>query len=160
MFGAILLSVWASVWMELSLCYRYGGINLSNFHTSLVNYPFNFISRNLNNSTPVSWVGWGWTAWGGTLMGLLMLARQRFIWWPVHPISLPVSSMWMTDTIVLSVFLSWLIKLMILRYGGPRLYERGKPLFIGLVVGQFLSMASWVIVDGFTGMMDNLVWWL
>ncbi len=160
MFGAIALSAGASIWMELTLCYRYGGINLSNFHTQLVNYPFNFITRNLNNSTPVSWAGWGWTGWGGILMGLLMLARQRFVWWPVHPISLPVSSMWMTDTIVLSVFLSWLIKLTILRYGGPRLYERGKPLFIGLVVGQFLSMGGWVVVDGFTGMMDNLVWWL
>jgi hypothetical protein len=157
---AIGLSVAASVWMELALCYRYGGINLSTFHTSLVNYPFNFISRNLNNTTPINWLGWGWSAWGGALMGLLMLARQRFVWWPIHPISLPVSSMWMTDTIVLSVFLSWLIKLMLLRYGGPRLYERGKPLFIGLVVGQFLSMAGWVVIDGLVGMMDNLVWGL
>ena len=160
MLGAILISAFSSVYTELRLCYRYGGINLSTFHTQLVHYPFNFIARNLNNNTPISWAGWGWTGWGGVLMGLLMLARQRFVWWPVHPISLPVSSMWMTDTIVLSVFLSWFIKLMILRYGGPRLYERGKPLFIGLVVGQFLSMGIWVVVDGFTGMMDNLVWWL
>lgn len=156
--AAIALSVGASIWMELTLCYRYGGINLSTFHTALVHYPFNFITRNVNNATPISWVGWGWTGWGGVLMGMLMLARQRFVWWPVHPISLPVSSMWMTDTIVLSVFLSWLIKLMILRYGGPRLYERGKPLFVGLVVGQFLSMGVWVVIDGFTGMMDNMVW--
>ncbi len=93
-------------------------------------------------------------------MACLTLARQRLVWWPVHPMSLPLSSMWMTDTIALSVFLSWLIKLMMLRYGGPALFQRGKPLFIGLVTGQFVSMGTWVVIDGFTGMQDNLVWWL
>jgi len=74
--------------------------------------------------------------------------------------SLPISSMWMTDTIMLSVFLSWLIKGIILKYGGPGLYNRSKPLSIGLVVGQFTSMGFWLVVDYFTGMTDNLVWWL
>lgn len=160
MLAALALSAFTSIWMELALCYRYGGINLGSFHTQLVLYPFNFISRNLNNATTASWPGWAWTGWGGALMGALMLARQRFVRWPVHPLSLPVSSMWMTDTIALSVFLSWLLKLVVLKYGGPGLYRRGKPLFIGLVAGQFVSMVLWNLVDGLQGMTDNLVWWL
>ncbi len=100
-----------------------------------------------------------WRAYGGVLMGLLMVAKQRLLWWPIHPISLPISSMHMTDKIVLSVFLAWLIKGLILRYGGPRLYNQGKPFFIGLVVGQFTSMGFWVVVDAFTGMTDNAVYW-
>ena len=160
MLAALAISAISSIWMELTLCYRHGGINLSTFHTALVHYPFNFISRNLNNATAIDWTGWAWTGWGGVLMAGLMWARQRFIWWPVHPISLPVSSMWMTDTIVLSVFLSWLLKLLLLKYGGPTLYQRGKPLFIGLIIGQYSSMTVWVLIDSFTGMTDNLVWWL
>ena len=160
MLTAILLSGVGSIWIDLELCYRYGGINLSNFFTSLVNYPFNFISRNLLNETAISWAGWAWTAWGSILMGLLMYAKQRLLWWPIHPMSLPISSMWMTDTIMLSVFLSWMIKGIILKYGGPGLYNRSKPFFIGLVVGQFTSMGFWLVVDYFTGMTDNLVWWL
>lgn len=160
MLVALAISAGSSIWMELALCYEHGGINLSTFHTHLVHYPFRFISRNISDATPVSWGGWAWTGWGAILMGLLTWARQRFIWWPVNPLSLPVSSMWMTDTIVLSVFLGWLIKLLILKYGGPALYQRGKPLFIGFIVGQFTSMVGWVLVDGVTGMTDNLVWWL
>ena len=155
--AAILISAVSSIWVELALCDRHGGINLSSFYTSLVHYPFNFIARNLNNTTEVNWVGWGWTAYGGALMAALMVAKQRLVWWPIHPMSLPVSSMWMTDTIMLSVFLSWLIKGGILHYGGAALYRRGKPLFIGLVVGQFTSMGFWVVVDFFMGMTDNLV---
>ncbi|MBT4497620.1 MAG: hypothetical protein HOC74_07855 [Gemmatimonadetes bacterium] len=157
---ALLISAVSSVWVELSLGYKYGGINLSPFYTGLVHYPFNFIARNLNNATPVNWNGWLWTAYGGALMAVLMVAKQRLVWWPIHPMSLPVSSMWMTDTIMLSVFMSWLIKGAILHYGGPAMYRRGKPLFIGLVVGQFGSMGFWVIVDYLTGMSDNLVFFL
>ena len=91
-------------------------------------------------------------------MALLMAAKQRFVWWPIHPMSLPVSSMWMTDTIVLSVFISWMIKGVILKFGGPALYRKGKPLFIGLVVGQFVAMGFWVVVDYLTGMTDNVVY--
>ena len=155
---ALLISAVSSIWVELSLCYRYGGINLSAFYTGLVHYPFNFIARNLNNTTPVNWGGWLWTAYGGALMAVLMVAKQRLVWWPIHPMSLPVSSMWMTDTIMLSVFMSWLIKGAILHYGGPAMYRKGKPLFIGLVVGQFSSMGFWVVVDFITGMTDNVVY--
>jgi Na+/citrate or Na+/malate symporter len=123
-----------------------------------VYYPFNFISRHVTNDTSVNWGGWLWTAYGGALMALLMAAKQRFVWWPIHPMSLPVSSMWMTDTIVLSVFISWMIKGVILKFGGPALYRKGKPLFIGLVVGQFVAMGFWVVVDYLTGMTDNVVY--
>ena len=91
-------------------------------------------------------------------MGLLMWFKQRYLWFPIHPLSLPISSMWMTDSIMLSVFLSWSIKGLMLKYGGGPLYQKGKPLFIGLVVGQFVSMGFWVVVDSFTGMTDNVVY--
>ena len=158
MLVAILVSALGSIWVEMALGYRYGGINLSGFFTGLVHYPFRFIARNLANPTGPHWGGWLWTAYGGVLMGGLMLARQRLSWWPIHPMSLPISSMWMTDSIMLSVFLSWLIKGVILKYGGRRLYDRGKPFFIGLVIGQFACMGCWLIIDYFTGMTGNVVY--
>jgi hypothetical protein len=93
-------------------------------------------------------------------MWLLMMAKQRFVWWPVHPMSLPISAMWMTDVIMLSVFISWLLKLVILKYGGPSLYNRLKPLFIGFVAGHFTSMCAWTVIDAFTGMEGNNVFFL
>jgi hypothetical protein len=158
MLTAILVSAVGSVWMQVALGYSYGAINLSGFFRGLVHYPFNFTARNLLNPTGPVWQGWVWTAYGGALMGLLMWFKQRYLWFPIHPLSLPISSMWMTDSIMLSVFLSWSIKGLMLKYGGGPLYQKGKPLFIGLVVGQFVSMGFWVVVDSFTGMTDNVVY--
>lgn len=160
MLVAITVSVVGSVWMQLALGYQYGAINMGGFYTGLVKYPSNFISRHLLNETPWNPGGWLWTAFGGGLMWLLMVAKQRLVWWPVHPISLPISAMWMTDVIMLSVFISWLLKLVVLKYGGPGLYNRLKPLFIGLVAGHFTSMCAWTVIDGFTGMEGNIVYFL
>ena len=160
MLTAILISAISSVWVTLSLCYEHGAINLSAFYTVFVHYPYNFISRHLTDNTAVSWGGWLWSAYGGALMWLLMLAKQRLVWWPIHPLSLPISSMWPTDMIVLSVMLSWMFKSLILKFGGPALFQRLKPFFIGLVAGQFSSMGFWVVVDYLTGMSDNVVYLL
>ena len=160
MLTAILISAVSSIWVALSLCYEHGAINLSAFYTVFVHYPYNFVSRHLAGNTAVNWDGWLWSAYGGVLMGLLMLAKQRFLWWPIHPMSLPISSMWPTDVIVLSVFLSWVLKSVILKFGGPALFRRLKPFFIGLVAGQFSSMGFWVVVDYLTGMSGNVVYLL
>jgi hypothetical protein len=93
-------------------------------------------------------------------MWALMVVKQRFVWWPIHPMSLPISAMWMTDRIAWCVFVSWLLKLVILKYGGPRLFRQGKPLFIGFVAGHFTSMCSWTVIDAFTGMEGNFVFFL
>ena len=155
---AVLVSAVGSIWMQMAVGYSYGAINMSGFFRGLVHYPFNFTARNLLNAAGPVWEGWVWTAYGGGLMGLLMWLKQRYLWFPIHPLSLPISSMWMTDSIMLSVFISWSIKGLILKYGGSLLYQKGKPFFIGLVIGQFFSMGFWVIVDSFTGMTDNVVY--
>ena len=69
MLVAILVSALGSIWVQMELGYRYGGINLSGFFTGLVHYPFRFIARNLANPTGPHWGGWLWTAYGGVLMG-------------------------------------------------------------------------------------------
>ena len=158
MLVAIIVSAVGSIWVQVGLGYQYGAINLSGFFRGLVHYPFNFTSRHLLNGAGPVWDGWIWTAYGGALMGVLMWLKQRFLWWPIHPLSLPISSMWMTDAIMLSVFLSWSIKGIILKYGGSRLYHNGKPFFIGLVAGQFVCMGVWMVIDYFTGMTDNVVY--
>ena len=160
MLVAILVSAAGSIWVTLSLCYKYGGINTSWIIQGLVRYPFSFISRNIANGTPLNWDGWLWTACGGAYMGLLTFLKQRLLWWPIHPISLPISTLYMTDMLMLSVFIAWLVKALILKYGGPKLFDRGKPFFVGLVVGQFTCMGFWIVVDHFTGMKGNIVYWM
>ena len=43
----------------------------------------------------------------------------------------------------------------ILRYGGPALYERSQAFFLGLIAGQFFTTGFWLVVDYFTGRVGN-----
>ena len=90
-------------------------------------------------------------------MGLLMMARQRFLWWPLHPLGFAVSPGWALDRIWLSIFLAWLIKVVVLKYGGPGLYQKTRPFFLGVVLGQFVVGGLWLVIDGFTGMVGNVI---
>ena len=56
-----------------------------------------------------------------------------------------------------SMFIAWLLKLLILRYGGSPLYRR-RPLFLGMVLGQVTSHGAWMVVDYFTGMIGDVSW--
>jgi len=71
---------------------------------------------------------------------VLTFLHGRVGWWPLHPVGLAFSASHVGRTYWLSIFIVWLSKLVILKIGGARLYERVKPLFIGLVVGYVLGL--------------------
>jgi hypothetical protein len=45
-----------------------------------------------------------------------------------------------------SVFVGWLCKTLIVRFGGPRMYSRARPFFIGLIVGESAAAGFWLVV--------------
>ena len=47
----------------------------------------------------------------------------------------------------LSIFIAWLVKLVIMRVGGLCLYRRVKPFFIGLIVGWGAGVAAGLLID-------------
>ena len=158
---AVVISVVASIWVILVLSYSYGGINLNQwFFRGGAVAPFNFIEYKLRNPSPPHWGGWAVTGIGAVIMALLMLARHHFLWWPLHPLGFAVVGVPWVENVWFDIFLAWLIKSAVLRYGGPKLYRRTRPFFFGLILGQFVIAAVWLVIDGFTGMTDNVVFWI
>ena len=41
---------------------------------------------------------------------------------------------------------AWLIKLMLVRYGGMRLHTTAAPFFLGLILGDYVTGSIWAIV--------------
>jgi hypothetical protein len=76
----------------------------------------------------------------------LTLLRLRFLGFPLHPVGLAVGTTFMMQYLWFSVLTGWLLKGLILRYGGRRLYQRGIPLFAGLIVGDFAAGTGWVAI--------------
>jgi hypothetical protein len=54
----------------------------------------------------------------------------------------------------LSIFVGWLCKVTILRFGGARTYTAAKPFFVGLIVGESLAAAFWLVVGIVLSAMD------
>lgn len=157
---AVVASIASSIWAVMHMSYAYGGINLNSWFfgpTGGPAYPFNFITHQMNNPDGPDGVGWLSTGIGGGVMAGLMFARHHFLWWPLHPLGFAVSTISMTNYLTLSVFLAWLIKSVILKYGGPRLFYRARPFFLGLILGQFVTAGVWYVIDHFTGTSGNPV---
>ena len=84
-------------------------------------------------------------------MAILSLLKARFVGFSIHPIGLTLGFTHPIRNIWFSVFVAWLIKALILKYGGANLYSRLKPFFLGMVLGTFGSAGFWLIVSSITG---------
>lgn len=65
--------------------------------------------------------------------------RSRFLWWPFHPAGYLVAGSFGLFRLWLPIFVSWLLKALILRYGGLSGYRAALPFFIGLILGEFAA---------------------
>ena len=153
---AVLVALAGSLWSVLVLSYEHGGVNLHGFW--FIGVPRNagsYMAQVLTNPAPVSWSGWLFTGIGGLIQTLLVVARARLIWWPLHPLGFAISTFIIMTYVWFSVMIAWAIKSIVLRYGGPALYRATRPFFLGLILGQISVSGFWLIVDHFTGMEGN-----
>jgi hypothetical protein len=153
---AVLLAIGGSLWCVMVMAYEYGGVNLHGFW--FIGVPSRgglFASQFYHNPSPPSWSGWLFTGIGAVFQGLLIVARARFIWWPLHPLGFAISTFLIMTYVWFSIFLSWGIKSIVLKYGGPGLYRSTRPFFLGLIMGQIFVAGMWLVIDFFTGMVGN-----
>lgn len=71
------------------------------------------------------------------------LVMPRF---PFHPVGLLIVYTWYMEQLWASVFLGWLAKLLVVRYGGARLYSSARGVFLGLIVGEVAAAVFWAAV--------------
>ncbi|OGV65476.1 MAG: hypothetical protein A3K19_10330 [Lentisphaerae bacterium RIFOXYB12_FULL_65_16] len=76
---------------------------------------------------------------GLVLVLICATSRLRFTWWPLHPV---LFLTWATEPMwrMCGAFLiGWLIKALVTKYGGLTVYQKLKPLMIGLIAGEILG---------------------
>ena len=154
---ALLIGTMGSFWMIFHAAYQHGGINLNGW---FFNYaPAVAYDNAVRNLEPegIYWPGMGFLLGGAAAMALLLVAYHRLPWWPLHPIGFPISSVDLLNQIVLNVFIAWLIKAVVLKYGGSGFYLRSRDFFLGMIAGQMLVNGVWLVIDYFTGMMQNFL---
>jgi len=82
-------------------------------------------------------VGWAMVV-GFLFAAFLQAMRVRFFWWPFHPLAFAVSGSWEMNLLWMPLLIAWLVKTLILRYGGIKTYTSALPFFYGLILGQFV----------------------
>ena len=159
--SAIIVNILVTLYLELFLAYRHGGINLNSWYfIGGPQAPYKYVADLIKNPTSTNKIGWLCRTIGFLFMGGLMFMRQRFLWWPLHPIGFVIGPVWLMDQLWFSIFIAWLIKKLILRYGGAGVYEKMKYFFLGLPLGLYTCVGFWFIIDLFTKKQGNVIFWI
>ncbi|MEW6755354.1 MAG: DUF6785 family protein [Candidatus Latescibacterota bacterium] len=155
--AAVLAALLASGWAVVALAHTYGGINLVGWQfIGLPGFAGNWVTHHLNDpQAPQAW-HLGFVGIGAAAMGALVWVKTRLVGFPVHPVGLALGLTHPIYHVWFSVFLAWLLKSLTLRYGGPRLYRRLLPFFLGMTLGAFTSAGAWLVIDWITGMTGNV----
>ncbi|MGC8976727.1 MAG: DUF6784 domain-containing protein [Candidatus Ratteibacteria bacterium] len=93
----------------------------------------------------------GFMSLGAFLMILLIIARSYFLWWPISPIGLAIGLSHPVFHTWFSVFIAWIIKVFIMKYGGVSVYNKSKEFFLGLICGSFFTAGLWNLIGFLTG---------
>ena len=139
---AAVVGTLSAFWAHLHQVYRYGGWGKLWPAYETFNRLSSWLTTPVGGNLPYVSA----FSFGTIFVVILSVVRMRFIWFPLHPVGLIVSSSWGMNPFWFSIFLSWAVKFFLLRYGGLRLYRKGIPLFLGFILGEFIADSGVCIV--------------
>ena len=142
---AVALSIVITFFTTLTWIHQKGALNLTRWIFNVGPRAMNrAINEILNPSSP-NLPGILSAGTGGIIMSGLIFMRQRFLWWPFHPLGYALGVTWAPSRLWFSTLIGWAIKFLILRFGGFRALQQGKPFFLGLIIGEYFMAATWQI---------------
>ena len=147
-----LITMAMGVYMNLKLGYAQGGLSLDSWYNGPASrIPADATANLVKGVKDASYWNIGWIGLGIVLTYGMMLARSRFAWFPLHPIGLLIAQSYPIATLWFSVFVGWMFKVLVSRFGGTDSYRKGVPLFLGLALGDVTMMVFWLVIDGWQG---------
>ncbi|MCA1595480.1 MAG: hypothetical protein LC772_03520, partial [Chloroflexi bacterium] len=106
----------AGFWAMLSLMYHYGAQAKS--QASFGPEAYTRLAGWLNTPREANITALGAVVVGLAICLFLEYMRVRVPWWPFHPLAFAVSSSWEINLVWFPLFIAWLLKTVIMRYGG------------------------------------------
>jgi len=156
--AAVALAFLAYVVPRIVYGYRNGFLNA--VYQPDIKDSFDYITRGVLHPTGPFWLGWAVTASGALVLLAFSFLTERFLWWPLHPLGVPIAAIWLTEQVWFSVFLAWLIKAVGLKYLGGTAYKKSVPFFLGMILGQFSAVGVWFLIDTLQGGPVHTIFWL
>lgn len=77
---------------------------------------------------------------------LLGAIRLRWFGFPLHPIGYAISGTWSMNYVWLPLLIAWILKIIVLKVGGLKLFKSALPFFLGLILGEVIVGCLWSLV--------------
>ncbi len=121
-----------------------------NLHINLRNTGnlfFDLVVKWMKNATQVTSLEVLFLAAGMAVSLVLAVGRFLFYWWPLNPIGFAIGASAPIRGLAFTLFVAWLVQVILLRIGGVGLYRKAQPLFLGILVGYVIGVLAAYIVD-------------
>ena len=140
-----------SLLWDLQLYYTHGAAtgNVNQWRIMEGSRPWNNVQKWIQHPMPPDRSAILGALAGVVITGALSILRNRFVGFPLSPAAYVLDTSWANDLFWLDMLIAWIFKSMILRYGGMRVYRLALPLFLGLILGDFVTGSFWSIVGTF-----------
>lgn len=144
MIAAFALATVCGMWSCLHVLYTDGVTKCQGFAWWTGIESYNWLGDAVGRGFQVEYSRWLAVGVGSCLVCVLAWLRSRFVWFPFHPLGYCIGPalIWLW----LPFLIAWMIKLIVLRYGGLRLYRSSLPFFLGLILGDYVTGALWSLV--------------
>ncbi len=151
---ALFVGILSQFWALISVPYRLGALHeMSRVPIIYGSEPWMQLQKWLAHPLDPDYWALGFTGIGLLFALFLMLMRMKFFWFPFHPAAYAtVCGSWAVNYIWFSLGVVWVLKLVLLKYGGRNAHRKAMPFFLGLILGQFTVGSLWTIL----GMVFNI----
>jgi hypothetical protein len=129
-----------------TVIYEYGVPKLSWWARSAGLNTANLIGQYLTVERPMTGHHWAGMAVGALICWGLMKLRLTLSNFPLHPLGFVTWMGWPIDRYWLSIFVGWVVKALVVRYGGYRGFGVLRPLAYGLIVGGTTTLTFWILL--------------
>lgn len=146
----VVLSILFAAAIQIWLPYTKGGITLYGYvYQGNNKWGFEDYEKYLTAGTalPVGWQGMTFLLVGIGITAALVWARANITGFALHPLGYVLCSSWTMIVIWVAALIAWGIKTLILRYGGMKLYRATRPLFLGMILGEFAVAVFWTTMN-------------
>jgi len=155
--GSLVLALAAAFITMLYLGYKYG-LREMNLEWATQTVLANYENAQRLVDQPVGPNEWTITyaGVGALVMGLLIFCYYKFPRWPLHPLGYLVAYSAGMQILWFPFFIGWLCNHLVLHYGGTSLFNRVRFLFIGLILGDFLTGGIYAVIGLFNDQAYNV----
>lgn len=147
--AAMMLALWfgglATYWAGISL--HYGQGVSANGLVAHAGGQWGEVQDRIQNPRGPDAMAMAFVGIGFAFTCFLTYMRTYFLWWPFHPAGYAISTQFGAEYYWSAIMIAWLLKTLVLRYGGYKTYRRALPLMFGLVLGEYTMGAFWSVLS-------------